>query len=71
MPGEFFSHSLGSTIVLKHYDRAVNMLATLKMIREKYGGPEQYVIDKCSLTKEDIQQIKSNLIVKAPAIQML
>jgi hypothetical protein len=47
------------------------MLATLKMIREKYGGPEQYVIDRCGLTKEDVHRIRSNLVVKAPAIQML
>jgi hypothetical protein len=47
------------------------MLATLKMIREKYGGPEKYAIDKCGLTREDVDRIRSNLIVKAPASQML
>jgi hypothetical protein len=52
-------------------DRAVNMLATLKMIREKYGGSEQYVIERCGLTKEDVDRIRSNLMVKTPAIQTL
>ncbi len=47
------------------------MLATLKMIREKYGGVEQYVIDRCGLTKEDVQRIRTNLVVKAPAIHTL
>lgn len=47
------------------------MLATLKMIREKYGGPEQYVINRCGLTKDDVDRIRSNLVVKAPAIQTL
>ena len=53
------------------WHRSVNMLATLKMIHEKYGGPEQYVVDRCGLTKEDVDRIRSNLIVKAPAIQTL
>lgn len=48
--------------------RAVNMLATLKMIREKFGGPEQYMIEKCGLSKEDIQKIRDNLIVEIPPI---
>jgi hypothetical protein len=52
-------------------DRAVNMLATLKMIRERYGGPEQYIIDRCGLTKEDVRRIRSNLVVKAVATQAL
>jgi len=47
------------------------MLATLKMIREKYGGPERYAIDRCGLTKEDVDRIRSNLVVEAPAIQIL
>jgi len=43
--------------------RATNMLATLEMIRQKYGGPEGYVIEKCGLSKEEISLIRSNLIV--------
>jgi hypothetical protein len=71
VPGEPFNPSFSSVIVLMGCDRAVNMLATLKMIREKYGGPEQYVIDRCGLTEDDVHQIRSNLVVKAPAIQIL
>jgi hypothetical protein len=44
------------------------MLATLKMMREKFGGPETYMIEKCGLTKEDVEKIKTNLIVEEPAI---
>jgi hypothetical protein len=44
------------------------MLATLKMIREKFGGAKGYVIEKCGLTKEEVQKICSNLIVEKPAI---
>lgn len=44
------------------------MLATLKMIREKFGGAEQYITEKCGLTKEDVERIRSNLIVEQPAV---
>ena len=44
------------------------MLATLKMLREKFGGAEEYMIDKCGLTKDDVEKIRSNLIVEKPAI---
>jgi hypothetical protein len=47
------------------------MLATLKMISEKYGGPEQYVIEKCGLSKEEVHLVRSNMVVKALPIQML
>ncbi|KAH8116851.1 protein-tyrosine phosphatase-like protein [Phellopilus nigrolimitatus] len=39
------------------------MLATLAMIREKYGGAETYVKQYTSLTNEDIVQIRKNLLV--------
>jgi hypothetical protein len=54
--------------VLIDLNRAVNMLATLKMMREKFGGAEGYVIEKCGLTKEEIEKIRSNLIVEEPAV---
>jgi CRISPR/Cas system type I-B associated protein Csh2 (Cas7 group RAMP superfamily) len=38
------------------------------MLREKFGGAEAYMIEKCGLTKEDIEKIRSNLIVEQPAI---
>ncbi len=50
--------------------RAANMLATLKMIREKFGGPEGYVIEKCGLTKEEVEKIRKNLIVEEPAVHV-
>lgn len=48
--------------------RAVNMLSTLRMMREKFGGAEAYVIEKCGLTKEEVEKLKSNLIVERPAV---
>lgn len=39
------------------------MLATLVMIREKFGGPEGYVTEKCGLTADEVQRIRENLIV--------
>lgn len=48
--------------------RAVNMLATLKMIRDKFGGPEGYMITQCELSKEDIGKIRTNLIVEVPPL---
>lgn len=45
-------------------DRSANMLATLQMIKEKYGGAEGYIKDKCGLTEEDIEQIRKNLIAE-------
>jgi protein tyrosine/serine phosphatase len=49
-------------------ERAVNMLSTLKMIREEFGGPEGYMIEKCGLSKDDVQKIRTNIIVATPAI---
>jgi CRISPR/Cas system type I-B associated protein Csh2 (Cas7 group RAMP superfamily) len=44
------------------------MLATLEMIRERFGGAEQYMIEKCGLSKQDVEKIRSNLIVEKPAV---
>ncbi|CAG8976729.1 hypothetical protein HYALB_00012527 [Hymenoscyphus albidus] len=38
-----------------------NMLATLQIIRERFGGPEKYMTDICGLTKEQVEKIRSNL----------
>jgi hypothetical protein len=46
------------------------MLATLRLIREKFGGPEEYVIKKCGLTKEEVEKIRKNLIVEKPAVHI-
>jgi CRISPR/Cas system type I-B associated protein Csh2 (Cas7 group RAMP superfamily) len=45
------------------------MLATLKMIQEKLGSAEEYMTEKCGLTKEDVEKIRTNLIVEKPAVQ--
>lgn len=44
------------------------MLATLKMIREDFGGVESYLIGKCGLTKEDLERVRSNLIIEALSV---
>lgn len=44
-------------------DRAVNMMATLEMIRDKFGGAEGYMVEKCGLAKEQVEAIRKNLIV--------
>lgn len=44
------------------------MLSTLKLIREKFGGVENYITEKCGLTNEQVDKIRSNLIVEQPAI---
>jgi hypothetical protein len=44
------------------------MLASLKMIRDKFGGAEDYVVEKCGLTKEEVERIRKNLIVEKPAV---
>ncbi|TGO89678.1 hypothetical protein BPOR_0098g00090 [Botrytis porri] len=48
--------------------KAENMLATLKMLHEKFGGAESYVIEKCGLTIDEVERIRRNLIVESPAI---
>ncbi|KAF4633080.1 hypothetical protein G7Y89_g5039 [Cudoniella acicularis] len=51
--------------------KAANMLATLKLIQEKFGGAEGYVVQKCGLTKEEVKMIRSNLIVEKPAVHQV
>lgn len=48
--------------------RAENMLATLKMLHEEFGGAESYVIEKCGLTIDEVERIRKNLIVESPAV---
>ena len=47
------------------------MLATLQMIREKFGGPEQYVKEKCGLTTEEVERIRENLVVNAAPVHKI
>ncbi len=44
------------------------MLATLDMIKERYGGAEGYAKDKCGLNDKDIEQIRQNLVVSETPI---
>ena len=48
--------------------RSENMLSTLKMIKEKFGGTEAYAVDKCGLTKEEVEMIRKNMVVQKPAV---
>lgn len=50
--------------------RAENMMSTLKMMREKYGSAEGYMIEKCGLTQEELIHIRKNLVVKEPAVHV-
>ena len=38
------------------------MLATIEMIREKYGGAEGYLKAKCGLGVEDLEKIRANIV---------
>lgn len=51
--------------------RKVNMLSSLKMIREKYGNAEGYMINACGVSKEDVEKIRKNMIVESPAAYQL
>lgn len=42
-------------------DRVVNMLASLEMIKSKYGGADGYLKQKCGFTDHDIQKIRANV----------
>jgi hypothetical protein len=39
------------------------MLAALEALRQDQGSVEQYVLTKCALSQEDIEQLRKNLIV--------
>jgi CRISPR/Cas system type I-B associated protein Csh2 (Cas7 group RAMP superfamily) len=41
------------------------MLAVIDMIKTKYGSAEGYLTQNTSLTTEDIEKIRSSLIVPA------
>ncbi|TPX09758.1 uncharacterized protein E0L32_009097 [Thyridium curvatum] len=45
--------------------RRENMLATLALIREKYGSVEQYVERECGLSADQVAQLRRNLTVDA------
>ncbi|KAH6887904.1 protein-tyrosine phosphatase-like protein [Thelonectria olida] len=43
--------------------RPESMLAALEALRQDQGSVEQYVLTKCALSREDIEQLRKNLIV--------
>lgn len=51
--------------------KKVNMLKTLDMIRERFGGAEGYMIDACGLSKEEVEKIRKNMIRETPAVHEL
>ncbi|KAM5347156.1 hypothetical protein ACJ41O_010161 [Fusarium nematophilum] len=40
-----------------------NMLAALEALRQQHGSVEQYVVDKCGISPDGVEQIRKNLIV--------
>ena len=48
--------------------RPATMMAFLKLLREQYGGAEGYVVQKCGLTKEEVEKIRENLTEDMPPI---
>ncbi|QSZ37093.1 hypothetical protein DSL72_009185 [Monilinia vaccinii-corymbosi] len=48
--------------------KAENMLATLQILHEEFGGAEGYVMEKCGLTVEEVGKIRKNLIIESPAV---
>lgn len=41
--------------------RKENMLATLQMIKEKYGGAAEYAKKECGQSDEDLAKIRKNM----------
>ena len=46
--------------------RKENMMATLEMIEERYGGAEGYLRDMLAFNEEDITIIRTNLLEDTP-----
>lgn len=42
--------------------RKENMLATIEMIREKFGGVEGYLKGRCGFGERDLERIRSNIL---------
>lgn len=47
-----------------------SMMGTLRMIRERYGGVEEFVRTKCGLSDGEIEQIRRNLVVDVDGDQV-
>ncbi|KFA47543.1 hypothetical protein S40293_02174 [Stachybotrys chartarum IBT 40293] len=48
--------------------RPESMLATLGLIRDEYGSVEAYVRTECGLSDEEIERIRSNMVVDASTL---
>lgn len=44
--------------------RRENMQDTLAMIKERWGGVEEFVVKECGLTTEEVGKIRKNLVVE-------
>ncbi|OAA35432.1 Protein-tyrosine/Dual-specificity phosphatase [Metarhizium rileyi] len=44
--------------------RPESMLATLKVMREEYGSVEEYVLNECKISPEEIARLRQNFIVE-------
>ncbi|KAM7216666.1 putative tyrosine phosphatase [Rhypophila decipiens] len=44
--------------------RKENMLATLQMMRQKYGSVEKYVVDHCKVSPDTVERLRKNLTVE-------
>lgn len=40
------------------------MLATLKVMREEYGSVEEYVLNECRVSPDEIERLRRNFIVE-------
>ncbi|KAK1758325.1 protein-tyrosine phosphatase-like protein [Echria macrotheca] len=45
------------------------MLATLDMIRQRYGSPEKYLVQHCRVERETIERLRRNLIVETDSTE--
>ncbi|KAM7186550.1 tyrosine-protein phosphatase [Rhypophila sp. PSN 637] len=60
-PGLFGDRARAETMVSS---RKENMLATLKMMRQKYGSVEKYVVDHCKVSPDTVERLRKNLTVE-------
>jgi hypothetical protein len=48
--------------------RKENMAAFLKVMKDKFGGAEAYVTEKCGLSKAEVEKIRESLIIEKLAL---
>lgn len=46
------------------HNRKEYMIATLKMMRTKYGDAETYLVDHCRIERHLIERVRRNLVVE-------